>query len=103
MRRLLNRCRANNESHSWELYREAKRRYRKEVRKASKETWRTSCSFVQDLPRSARLHRASQFRNGYCTVCGHKKRFDQLFGFCGLKGELHLKFTVKFKQFIAQK
>jgi len=27
----------------------------------------------------------------YC-VCGHKKRFDQLFGFCGQKGQLQLKF-----------
>jgi len=34
-------------------------------------------------------------------VCGHKKRFDQLFGFCGQKGQLQLKFFVKFKQFMA--
>jgi len=27
----------------------------------------------------------------YC-VCGHKKRFNQLFGFCGKKGQLQLKF-----------
>ena len=27
----------------------------------------------------------------YC-VCGHKKRCDQLFGFCGPKGQLQLKF-----------
>jgi len=32
----------------------------------------------------------------YC-VCGHKKRFDQLLGFCGQKGQLQLKFIVKFK------
>jgi len=44
--------------HSWDLYRETQRRYRKEVRKASKETWRTFCNSVNDLPRSARLHRA---------------------------------------------
>jgi len=25
-------------------------------------------------------------------VCGHKKRFDQSFGFCGQKGKLQLKF-----------
>ena len=37
VRMLFNRCRANN-SQSWELYSEAQRRYRKEVRKASKET-----------------------------------------------------------------
>ena len=53
-----NRCRADNNSNSWELYREAQWRYRKEVQKASKETWRTFCSYVNDLPRSARLHRA---------------------------------------------
>jgi hypothetical protein len=36
----------------------------------------------------------------YC-VCGHKKRFSQLFGFCGVKGQLHLKFIMKFEQFMA--
>ena len=36
----------------------------------------------------------------YC-VCGHTKKFNQLFGFCGLKGQLRLKFIVKFKQFMA--
>ena len=58
VRRLFNRCQADNKSSSWELYRKAQRRYRKEVRKASKETWRTFCSCVNDLPRSARLHMA---------------------------------------------
>jgi hypothetical protein len=28
---LFNRCQADNDSHSWELYREVQRRYRKEV------------------------------------------------------------------------
>ena len=37
----------------------------------------------------------------YC-VCGHKKRCDQLFGFCEQKGQLQLKFIMKFKQFMAQ-
>jgi len=37
VRRLFNRCRADNKSFSWELYKEAQRRYRKVVRKASKE------------------------------------------------------------------
>jgi len=58
VQQLFNRCRANNDPHSWELYREAQRRYRKEVRKASRETWRTFVSSVNDLPRSARTHRA---------------------------------------------
>jgi hypothetical protein len=57
VRRLFNRCRADNKSSSWELYREAQRRY-KEVRKASKETLRTFCGSINDLPRLARLHRA---------------------------------------------
>jgi hypothetical protein len=56
--RLFNKCQANNDTHSWELYRNTQRRYGKEVRKASKETWRTYCSSMKDLPRSARLHRA---------------------------------------------
>jgi hypothetical protein len=58
VRRLFNRCRAKNEPHSWELYREAQRRYRKEVRKASRETWRSFVSSVNELPRAARIHRA---------------------------------------------
>ena len=57
-RRLFNKYRADNNPHSWELYREAQRKYSKEVRKDSKETWKTFCSSVNDLPRSARLHRA---------------------------------------------
>jgi len=58
VRRLFNRCRADNKSSSWEVYRGTQRKYRKEVRKASNETWRTFCSSINDLPRSARLHRA---------------------------------------------
>ena len=58
MRRLSNRCQADNNSNSWEVYREAQWRYSKEVRKAFKETCRTFCSSINDLPRSARLHRA---------------------------------------------
>jgi hypothetical protein len=58
VRRLFNRCRKYNNAHSWELYRETQRRYRKEVRKASKETWRTFCNSVNELPKAARLHRA---------------------------------------------
>ena len=58
VRRLFNRCRADSKSSSWELYREAQRRYRKEVCKASREIWRTFCSSIIDLPRSAKLHRA---------------------------------------------
>ena len=50
--------RANNKPSSWELYREAQWRYRKEVRKASKQNWRTFCIPVNHLPRLARLHRA---------------------------------------------
>jgi hypothetical protein len=52
VRWLFNKCRANNDTHSWEHYREGQRRYRKEVRKASKETWRAFCSSMRDLPRS---------------------------------------------------
>jgi hypothetical protein len=58
VRRLFNRCRAKNEPHSWELYREAQRKYRIEIRKASRETCRSFASSVNDLPRAARINRA---------------------------------------------
>jgi hypothetical protein len=58
VRWLFNKCRADNNPHSWKLYREAHLRYRKEVRKASKKTWRTFCSSVNDIPRTSRLHSA---------------------------------------------
>jgi hypothetical protein len=58
VRRLFNACRSNKNLHSWDLYREAQRNYRKEVRKASKNAWRAFCSSTDDLPRSAKLHRA---------------------------------------------
>ena len=64
VRPLFNRCQANNNSYSWELYRETQRRYRKEVRKASKETWRNFCTTISDLPRTARLHRDPKIRLG---------------------------------------
>jgi hypothetical protein len=58
VRRLFNSCRAKNNSYSWELYIYTQRSYRKEVQKASKETWRSFCGSLNDLLRSARLHRA---------------------------------------------
>jgi hypothetical protein len=58
VRRLFNKCRSDKNPHSWYLYREAQRNYRKVVRKASKNAWRTFCSSINDLPRSARLQRA---------------------------------------------
>jgi hypothetical protein len=44
--------------HSSELYREAQQNYREEERKVSKNACRTLCSSINDLPWSARLHRA---------------------------------------------
>jgi len=58
VRRLFNKCRSGKIPHSWEPYRQAQRKYTKEGRKASKNVWRTFCSSINDLPRSARLHRA---------------------------------------------
>jgi len=58
VRRLFNKCRLDKNLHSWALYREAQQNYRKEVRKASKNAWRTFCSSINYLPRPARLHRA---------------------------------------------
>jgi len=58
VRRLFNKCRSDKNLHSWDLYREAQRNYRKDVRKVSKNACRAFCSSIDDLPRSARLHRA---------------------------------------------
>ena len=58
VRRLFNKCQSDKNPHSWELYGQAQWKYRKEVMKASKNVWRTFCSSINDLPRSARLHRA---------------------------------------------
>jgi glucose-6-phosphate isomerase len=58
VRRLFNKNRRDQTTHSWELYREDQQAYRKEVRKVSKETWRAFCTSINDLPRAARLHRA---------------------------------------------
>jgi len=58
VRRLFNKCRSDRNPHSLELYREAQRIYRKEVRKASTGACRAFCSSINDLPSSARLHRA---------------------------------------------
>jgi hypothetical protein len=58
VRRLLNRCRSGKDLHSWDLYREAQRNYQKEVRKASRDAWRAFYSSTDDLPKSARLHKA---------------------------------------------
>ena len=58
VRQLFNMWRTDKNPQSWELYREAQRRCRKEVRKASKDAWRTFCSSIHDLPMTTRLHRA---------------------------------------------
>jgi len=58
MRQLFNKCQSDKNPNSWDLYRAAQQNYRKEVRKASKNAWRVFCSSIDDLPRSARLHRA---------------------------------------------
>ena len=58
MRRLFNKIRSDKNPHRWDLFREAQRTYRKEVRKASRGTWRAFCSSIEDLPRSDKLHRA---------------------------------------------
>ena len=57
VRRLFNKCQSDKNPHSWDLYKEAQWAYRKEVRKASKGTWRAFYSSIDNLPRSARLHR----------------------------------------------
>jgi len=42
VRRLVNKCQSDKNPHSYALYMEAQQNYRKEVRKASKNAWRTS-------------------------------------------------------------
>ena len=64
VRWIFNKCWIDKNLQSWELYREARRRYRKEVRKASKDTWRTFCSSINDLPMTARLHRDPKIKLG---------------------------------------
>jgi hypothetical protein len=58
VRRLFSKGRRDRTLQSWELYREAQQEYRREVQRASKETWRTFCTSINELPRAARLHRA---------------------------------------------
>ena len=58
VRQLFNKCRADKNPQIWELYKEIQRRYRTEVRKASKHASRTTCSSVNDLPMSAILQKA---------------------------------------------
>jgi hypothetical protein len=58
VRWLFNMCRTHKNPQSWELYREAQQKYRKEVRKASKDAWWTFCISINYLPMTTRLHRA---------------------------------------------
>jgi hypothetical protein len=58
VRRLINKCQSDKNPDSWALYREAQQNYKEEVRKASKNAWRTFCSSINNLPRSVRLHRS---------------------------------------------
>jgi hypothetical protein len=53
VRQLFNKCRKDKNLHSWELSKDTERRYERLPK-----TWRTFCSSINDLPRSARLHRA---------------------------------------------
>jgi hypothetical protein len=58
VRQLFNKSRSDKNPHNWDLYRETQRNHEEEVRKASRNAWRTFCSSINDLHRSARLHRA---------------------------------------------
>jgi hypothetical protein len=58
LRRLSNKSQRDQTPQSWELYRKAQRVYRREVQKASKETWRAFCTSTNELLMAARLHRA---------------------------------------------
>jgi hypothetical protein len=58
VRRLFNKGRRSGTAQSWELYKKVQRRYKEEVRKASRDLWRAFCNSINDLPMSARLYRA---------------------------------------------
>jgi hypothetical protein len=58
VRRHFNRGRSDQTPRSSELYREAQREYRRELRRASKETWRAFCTSINELHSAARLNRA---------------------------------------------
>jgi hypothetical protein len=51
VRWLFKKYRTDNNPHNWELHREAQRRCRKEVTKASKDAWRTFFGSISDLHR----------------------------------------------------
>ena len=51
-------CRTDKNQQRWKINREAQRRYKKEVRKVYKDSCRTFCSSINDLPMTTRLHRA---------------------------------------------
>ena len=55
MRLLFNKYRSDKDI--WKLYRGTQRKYRKEIYKASRNAWWIFCSSIDDVPRSARLHR----------------------------------------------
>jgi hypothetical protein len=57
VRRLFNKIRRDQTALSRVLHRVAQRGYKREVRRASKDTWRAFCTSIE-LPRAARLHRA---------------------------------------------
>jgi hypothetical protein len=58
VRQLFNKCQSDKNPQTSALYREAQQNYRNKVRKASKNAWRTFCSSINDLSRSARIQRA---------------------------------------------
>jgi hypothetical protein len=58
VRWLFNKGCRNGTPQSWELYKEAQRRHKKELRKASRDLWRAFCNSINDVPMSAKLHRA---------------------------------------------
>ena len=57
VRWLFNKCQLDKNPHSWKIYRGSAEI--QEVRKATKNAWRTFCSSINDLPRSATLNRTT--------------------------------------------
>ncbi|CAH2002388.1 unnamed protein product [Acanthoscelides obtectus] len=55
--KLLSRVKHRRGSPLWEEYKKALQEYKKEIRRASRESWRHFCQSINDIPATARIHR----------------------------------------------
>ncbi|XP_060536128.1 uncharacterized protein LOC132708044 [Cylas formicarius] len=57
VRRLFNTARSSSQDADWDLYREVRRQYKKELRASQRRAWRGYCDGVMNTPDAARLLR----------------------------------------------